>query len=111
KADTLAAYRETLYGGDAAAGDKIFRERSDVSCIRCHMLRRQGGIVGPPLDGIGAKQTREYLLESLVYPNAKIAAGFESVILKLKDGSVMTGIVKREDDRVLMLVDADGNRL
>ena len=29
-----------------AAGHKIFRERADVSCIRCHMVDNQGGVVG-----------------------------------------------------------------
>jgi quinoprotein glucose dehydrogenase len=110
KSDKLAGYRECLTGGDAAAGDHIFRERADVSCIRCHTLHRQGGIVGPVLDGIGGKQSREYLLESIVDPNAKIAAGFESVILKFKDGRTLTGVVKREDERSMMLVDADNSR-
>ena len=37
------------------------------------MFKREGGMVGPVLDGVGSRQTREYLLESIVFPNAKIA--------------------------------------
>ena len=73
KSDELAPYRVALQGGDASAGQKIFTERADVSCVRCHTVHGTGGIVGPVLDGIGAKQNREYLLESIVLPNAKIA--------------------------------------
>ena len=109
--DPLAPWRVSMQGGDAAAGDKIFHERSDASCLRCHTIHGNGGIVGPVLDGIGARQTRDYLLESIIYPNAKIAPGFESVILRLKDGKVITGIVKKETDGQLELVDADGHRI
>ena len=111
KTDELAAYRVSLEGGDPASGEAIFREKAEVSCLRCHAVRRTGGIVGPALDGIGAKQSREYLLESIVLPNAKIAPGYESVILKLHSGSTVTGIVKRETKDKLLLVDADGNRM
>ncbi|HEY2586712.1 MAG TPA: HEAT repeat domain-containing protein [Tepidisphaeraceae bacterium] len=110
-ADPLSPFRIALQGGDAEAGDKIFHERSDASCLRCHTIHGTGGIVGPVLDGIGAKQNREYLLESIVYPNAKIAPGFESVILRLKDGKAVTGIVKKETDSQLELIDADGKQI
>jgi len=61
------------------------------------------------LDGVGTRQNREYLLESIVYPNAKIAQGFEGVILKLKDGRVLSGVVKKETDKELQIVDADSH--
>jgi len=110
-ADSLAPWRVSLQGGDAASGDKIFHERPDASCLRCHTVHGAGGIVGPVLDGIGSKQNRDYLLESIVYPNAKIAPGFESVILRLKDGKTVTGIVKKETANGLELMDADGKKI
>ena len=64
RADSLAPWRVCLQGGDAASGDKIFHERTDASCLRCHTVHGTGGIVGPVLDGIGSKQNRDYLLES-----------------------------------------------
>ena len=110
-ADALAPFRVSLQGGDADAGNKIFHERADASCLRCHTVHGTGGIVGPVLDGIGARQNREYLLESIVYPNAKIAPGFESVILRLKNGKAVTGIVKKETGSELQLIDADGHKI
>ncbi len=103
----LSAYIECLTGGDAAAGHQIFRERADVSCIRCHTASGEGGVVGPVLDGIGAKQTREYLLESIVYPNAKIAPGFESLIIQTKEGKFRVGILKRETETEVELLNPD----
>jgi quinoprotein glucose dehydrogenase len=101
KEDDLAKYRETLHGGDAAAGRKIFFERPDVQCMRCHKINGEGGEVGPDLSHVGGKNPREYILESILYPNKKIAPGFESVLVKLKDGSAHAGIVKSETDSTL----------
>ena len=53
----------------------------------------------------------EYILESLVYPNKKIAAGFESTDLKLHSGTFVTGIVKKETDKELTLINADGQTI
>ncbi len=99
----LAPYRETLAGGNAAAGRKIFLERADVSCARCHKIGNEGGDVGPNLAGIGQKQPREYLLESLVAPNATIAPGFEGVTLTMKNGALHAGSVKQETTEELVL--------
>lgn len=86
----------TLVGGDAARGRQIFFERVDASCLRCHKIVWEGGDVGPNLTGIGKKQSREYLLQSIIAPKAHIAEGFETVTLTMKDGSVLDGAVKQE---------------
>ena len=52
KDDEFAGYRETLYGGDASAGRRVFMDRPDAACVRCHKAGGQGGQVGPELTGI-----------------------------------------------------------
>ncbi|HEY6225896.1 MAG TPA: PVC-type heme-binding CxxCH protein [Verrucomicrobiae bacterium] len=101
KDDELAQYRETLFGGDAANGKKLFFERQDLACVRCHKINGEGGEVGPELTHVSAKNPREYILESIILPNKKIAPGFESVLVKLKDGVAYAGIVKSENDTTL----------
>jgi quinoprotein glucose dehydrogenase len=101
KNDDLAPYREVLYGGDAAAGKKLFFERADLACQRCHKINGEGGEVGPDLSHVGGKNPREYILESILFPNKKIAPGFESVLVKLKDGPAYAGIVKNENETTL----------
>jgi quinoprotein glucose dehydrogenase len=108
KDDPLANYREALVGGDAEAGRRLFLTRTEYSCLRCHKLKGEGGDVGPDLAGIGARQKREYLLESIVDPDKQIAQGFESVIMMMKNGIVYSGMVKAENDRELKLMTADG---
>lgn len=105
--DEFAGYREVLAGGDAEAGEKIFTERAGIECTRCHAIHGKGGVVGPDLAGIGKRQTREYLLESILYPNKVIAAGFENVTLVMKNGSTRAGMVKSENARELTLSSAE----
>ena len=101
--DKLSAYREALYGGDAANGRRIFYERQDVACFRCHKIQGEGGDVGPDLSGIGVRKPREYLLESIVYPNATIASGYENVVVTLKNGTSYAGQLKVETDTELTI--------
>lgn len=106
--DPLSPYRETLVGGDAQRGEKIFKEKADVSCLRCHKVKGQGGEVGPELAGVGTRHDRRYLLESIVTPNRQIAQGFETLVLAMADGQVITGILKHDEGKALRLVTADG---
>jgi quinoprotein glucose dehydrogenase len=104
KTDEFLGFRETLYGGDAEAGRKIFMEKPEASCVRCHKVRGDGGQVGPELTGIITRHDREYILESILFPNKQIAAGFESVLVEMNDGQAYAGIVKGQDDKELTLL-------
>lgn len=94
--DQLAAWRECLAGGDVAAGRKIFHENTTASCLRCHQVNGKGGEVGPNLSEVGKAKPTEYLLESIVAPNAVIAKGFATVQFLLADGTTKAGIVREE---------------
>lgn len=109
--DPLAPYREALVGGDAERGRRIFYDKAEASCLRCHKIRGQGGEVGPDLTTIASRENREHLLESLVAPNAKIAKGFETIVAALDDGQVVTGVLRTEDDERLWLMTAEGKPL
>src|SRR5262249_44054948 len=101
--DELRSFRECLVGGNAEEGRKIFIERVEVSCVRCHKADGEGGEVGPDLKGIGSRKTREYLLESITFPNKQIAAGFESVLVTMQNGAVYAGVLKNENATELVL--------
>lgn len=92
-----------LARGDAAAGKTIFIENQQIACFRCHKINGEGGDVGPDLTGLGERKGREYLIESIVQPNKQVAAGFESVLLTMKGGVELAGLVKSETDTDLVL--------
>ncbi len=101
----LAPHRFALTGGDVEAGRKIFFEREDVACVRCHQAAAAvvGGEVGPKLEGLASRATTDYILESIVTPNAKIAPGFENVMIERKDGVWVAGMIKSENDTELVI--------
>ena len=94
--DDLAAYREVLRGGNAEAGRKIFFERAEAQCLRCHKMKGEGSEVGPELTTLGQTKPREYLLEAIVYPNKAIAQGFDSIMITLKDDTDVSGVLRGE---------------
>ena len=99
----LEPYAEVLEGGNAANGKKMFFENIALSCARCHVIGGQGGEVGPALDGIGSRADRNYLLESIVNPSAKIAEGYDFFLIMLKNGSGHAGIINKETATELLL--------
>ena len=111
KDDEFAGYWGVQYGGDAETGRKIFMERPEASCIRCHKVHGEGGQVGPELSGIITRHDRAYILESIIYPNKQIAAGFESVLVVMNDGQAYAGIVKAQDDKEISLMSVEDGKL
>ncbi len=106
--DTLAEFTECIEGGSVERGKAIFFGRSAASCRRCHMVQGSGGVVGPNLSAIGKEKDRRYLLEAIVHPNAKIAKGFDTVVVATTDGKVHAGILKAETEESLTLMKPDG---
>lgn len=101
--NAVLAQRYLLHGGDESEGRKIFFEKQDAQCARCHMVDGEGGIVGPQLADIGTRQSREYILESIIQPNATVAPGFENVTLILSDERELSGTVQKEAASELVL--------
>ncbi|MDB6137331.1 MAG: hypothetical protein JWO94_403 [Verrucomicrobiaceae bacterium] len=96
KTRTTAAFPFLQAGGDPVAGKKIFFEHTAAQCVRCHKIGGKGSEVGPILDGIGKRQPRDYILESVLFPNNKIAQGFEMTMVTTKDGKGHGGMVRKE---------------
>ncbi|MDB6124453.1 MAG: hypothetical protein JWQ71_3446 [Pedosphaera sp.] len=103
--DQFAGYRETLYGGNIASGRKIFTESPQAGCITCHTVKGDvtGGLVGPDLAGIIQRHDRDYLLESILYPNKQIAPGFENMVIKTRAGQIYAGVLTNEDGEELII--------
>lgn len=102
--DALRDYRMTLTGGNAERGHRLFHEKVEFLCVRCHRVEGQGvSTVGPDLTGIGTQRDREYLLRAIVNPGADIATGFEFATLQLKDGSTIVGIIRQESPTALQV--------
>ncbi len=109
--NTVAAFQETLYGGDARLGGRLFYTHPAAQCTRCHVIRGEGTNVGPQLGGIGSKLSREQILQALIEPGARLAPGFGSVSLTLKDGQKVSGILMEETDKEIVLKTSEAEPL
>ena len=105
-----AAWSDCLEGGDADAGRRIFFERTDASCAKCHKVGGTGGDVGPALPTPAMKKGRDYLLQSLTTPNAVVAEGYGQTLLQMESGAVETGRIEKESDLEIALILPDGTR-
>ena len=105
--DSLSAYRDTMVGGNAERGERLFNQRAALACVKCHRVDGNGGALGPDLAGIGSKLSREEILESIADPNKTIAKGYETAVITKDDGRVVSGIIKTMDDKKVILMTAD----
>ncbi len=103
----IAKFQETQFGGNAENGRKIFLEKPEAACVRCHKVAGSGGEAGPDLTGIASKRDRAYFLESIVSPNAQIAPGFEGVLITKNNGQQIVGIVRSETPTDVVVVSPD----
>jgi putative heme-binding domain-containing protein len=76
-----------------------------MTCLKCHAIAGAGGQVGPDMSSIGASAPVDYLVESLLNPNAKIKEGFHSLNVTDLNGKTVTGVKVRESKTELVLRD------
>ena len=106
-------------GGDAAyETEKIAAIDADAdrgrgvfyaSCASCHRAGAVGDGFGPDLTSIGKKFDRSALVDAIVHPDASIAFGYESSLLRLRDGRVIIGQVM-SSGKLIDVRDADSRR-
>jgi len=98
---------EVAANGNPARGENIYR-RATMQCTSCHAIGPVGGIVGPNLLSIGSSAPMDYIIESLLEPSKKIKEGYATAMLQMKDGTVQSGFLARQDEREVLLRDSSG---
>lgn len=102
--------------GNAQKGLEIYTK---LNCASCHIVRGQGGILGPELTEIGAVRGPQYLRQAIVEPAATFPTStlrvqgpgyseFLPVRVVLKDGGEVRGIRLNEDLFTIQLRDLSG---
>ena len=89
---------EALQRANLVAGQKLYA----TSCGACHKLYGTGGTIGADLTGSG-RQNLEYLLENILFPSAIVPAEFRQTTLSLKDGRVLSGVIRSRNAQTLIL--------
>jgi len=90
--------------GDVVRGAAIYQQH----CAACHQLFGKGGKVGPDLTAY-QRSNRDLMLLAILAPSAEIREGFETCLLRLEDGSVLTGVLLEQTDDVVRLIEPNGS--
>jgi putative heme-binding domain-containing protein len=98
---------EVMARGDAARGELVFL-RADLGCIKCHAVNKAGGNVGPDLGPVGGASPLDYVIQSVLDPNASIKEEYLTKVITTTRGQIITGIVVERNKSVVVLKDATG---
>jgi putative heme-binding domain-containing protein len=104
--DKLIAAKRAAYDpkkGDVERGRQVFTK----TCAVCHQIDGQGALVGPQLDGVGARGL-DRLLEDVIDPNRNVDPNFRYSNITFKDGDTISGLVRGEAGANLILIDITG---
>ncbi len=77
------------------------------NCSPCHQIKKEGGLIGPQLDGVG-NWGAQLLATKILDPNRNISEAFRTYTIRLKDGNVLTGLYRREEGQVLVFANMAG---
>jgi putative heme-binding domain-containing protein len=111
--DEIKAYEKFAMttAGVVQKGRQLFFDDQRTKCSTCHRVEDKGNLVGPELTHIGGKFDRPHLIESLLEPSRQIVEGFRSTVFLMKEGQVVTGVVKQRTSEHIHLLGADGNAM
>ena len=62
-------------------------------CFACHRFANEGGMTGPDLTGSGGRYSSHDLLDQIINPSKEINEQFVPVVVKMKNGDMVTGVV------------------
>jgi putative membrane-bound dehydrogenase-like protein len=91
--------------GDAVKGAEIFSK----TCSTCHAFRGQGHAVGPDLAALNDKSA-QFLLTSILDPNAAVEAKFTNYVVETNDSRLLTGIIVDDTSTSLTLLQSNAIR-
>lgn len=106
KSDIERLVKRVGESGDPARGELVYR-RPKLNCIKCHAIGGAGGVVGPDMISLGASSPPDYIVQSLIEPNAKIKEGYHTTTVLTTDGKQVSGKLISELSGKLVMRDAD----
>lgn len=89
-----------LSGADKVNGGRMFKA---VLCARCHTFAGNGGSSGPELTQLANRFSKEDILKAIIDPSEVISDQYVTTDLVMKDGSIMSGKIMKEDDESIHL--------
>lgn len=91
--------------GDSIKGRALFQKH----CSNCHRVQDLGHVVGPDIAGYGSKPMQSLLI-AMLDPNQAVDPRYQSYVVVLNDGRIVTGLIAEETASSLTLLAPEGKR-
>ncbi|MDE0594659.1 MAG: HEAT repeat domain-containing protein [Roseibacillus sp.] len=105
----IASVTNALPKANPEHGQEIFFGRG--TCFACHQVGGKGVVLGPDLKAIYKRQDLNYVITSILEPDAYIVEGFQQTSLKMKDGRELFGMIQEETAQSLKIYLPTGERV
>jgi putative membrane-bound dehydrogenase-like protein len=102
---TVAQVLPLLAGANPKRGPGLFKA---AGCVACHRAGDEGRAVGPDLRTIGDRDDADSVIRSILNPNLIIVEGYGLLTVSTRDGKGFAGIFESETDRMLHIVQLNG---
>lgn len=101
----LAGAARVAVPGNPASGEKLFTSKG--GCTKCHMIRGQGGRLGPDLTYIGSLRSPARLRGSILRPDEEVSPSYWPVEAVDRNGKAYSGIRMNEDTYSIQILDVN----
>ncbi len=110
----IVRHLRTLQGGNVvsslpgspAIGKELFFGKG--GCSECHMVNGAGGFIGSNLSVYGQAKSAAEIRRAIIAPGANPRGRGKVTVVTTKDGQVLTGVARNEDNFSLQLQTKDG---
>jgi putative heme-binding domain-containing protein len=104
KLEDLASSVEKLDRGRSFAnGKQMFQV---ATCTACHKMNGAGVEIGPDLTKLDPKQQKPLeVLRDILDPSLRINEKYQSYIIEMQDGKIITGLIVEETKEVVKILD------
>jgi putative heme-binding domain-containing protein len=72
-------------------------------CSSCHLMRGEGGSIGPDLTQLGTRFSTRDMLESIIEPNKVVSDQYAATVFTMKDGASILGRLTNENDNTYFI--------
>ena len=72
-------------------------------CSSCHLMRGEGGSIGPDLTQLGTRFSAKDMLEAIIEPNKTVSDQYAATVFTMKDGSSILGRLTNENDETYFI--------
>jgi putative heme-binding domain-containing protein len=83
------------------AGEKVYEK---AGCQKCHRRSQQGQAFGPDLTSLGWRRQKKEILQAILFPSHDLNEEYPSVIVALKDGRTLNGVLSSGAEGMMSVV-------